>query len=409
MTVEKIFIYGFLILGSMQVFADASASCKPNGYQELLRCMTEGSADIRISEQQLKAANQLDGIARQWINPDLSADNVQRSGNKSETTASLLFNIRLGGKRSALINEARGEINKATASRDLNTAQAKLSIILRLYEISHLNGEIKIEEESVKTYSKIVGMLQRRPALTPEEQVSLSVFKMAYADNKLNVTKLKTNQERIIRELNALTGVPSEVIVANLPPPRNSWPDFKSEAQVESSPHMRFAAAELQVARSQKEKAIANSWPDLKIGPAVRIVNDGVTNDSFYGAAISIPLPVFNLNGAGRAYGQERLVEAQMSYDLAQRKVTALRDQLVKKYLETTTALKESLSNQVIEDRHEQTEKLFFKGVVPSALVIEAHRQLIQLEQKKNESTREAIEALGSIYIIDNKFSEVLL
>ncbi len=415
---DKIFLYSSFFIGGLlfppallglHASAEATASCKPNGYQELLKCMTEKSADIRISDQQLKAATQLDGVARQWINPELSAENVQRSGNKSETTASLLFNIRLGGKRSALINEAKGEIDKAAANRDLSTAQAKLNIVLRLYEISHLNSEIKIEEESVKTFSKIVGQFQRRPALSPEQQVSLSVFKMSLADHQLNLTKIKNDQEKIILDLISLTGVSREMIVSNLPPPRKNWPEVNSEIQVESSPHMRFAAGELQVARSQKEKANADSWPDLKIGPAVRMVKDGVTNESFYGAAISIPLPVFSLNGAGRAYGQERLVEAQMGYDLTQRKVTSLREQLIKKYRETVLALKESLSTQVIEDRHEQMERLFFKGVVASALVIEAHRQLIELEQKKNESTREAIEALGSLYIIDNKFSEVLL
>ena len=415
---RKLFLYSSLLIGGLLVppawlglnaSAETPSSCKPNGYQELLRCMTDKSADIRISDQQLKAATQLDGVARQWVNPELSASSVQRSGNKSETTASLLFNVRLGGKRSALINEARGEIDKAAANRDLNSAQAKLNIVLRLYEISHLNNEIKIEEESVKTFAKIVGQFQRRPALSPEQQVSLSVFKMALADHQLNLTKIKNDQEKIILELISLTGVSREAIVSNLPGPRKAWPEVNSENQVESSPHMRFAAGELKVARSQKEKANADSWPDLKVGPAVRIVNDGVNNESFYGAAISIPLPVFSLNGAGRAYGQERLVEAQMGYDLTQRKVTSLREQLIKKYRETVLALKDSLSNQVIEDRHEQMEKLFFKGVVPSSLVIEAHRQLIELEQKKNESTREAIEALGSLYIIDNKFSEVLL
>jgi hypothetical protein len=46
---------------------------------------------------------------------------------------------------------------------------------------------------------------------------------------------------------------------------------------------------------------------------------------------------------------------------------------------------------------------------VPSSLIIEAHRQLYDLESKRNESERIAVESLGQILIIDNKFSEVIL
>lgn len=414
---KKSFVNYLCILGgvfpsallSLDAFAQPSAACKPSGYQQLLKCLIEQSADIRISDQQLKATSELDGVARRWINPELSAENVQRSGNQSETTASLLFNIRLGGKRSAAINEARGEIDKAAANRDLNVAQAKLDIALRLYEISHLNGEIKIEEESVQTFSKIVGQYQKKPALSPDQQVSLSVFKMSLADHQLNLTKIRNDQEKIVQELVSSSGVPREIILGNLPGPRKNWPEIAVGNEVKASPHMRYAAGEVQIARSQKEKANAESWPDLKIGPAMRIVKNGANSDNFYGAAISIPLPVFSVNKSGRAYGQEKLVEAEMEYEFTQRKVNSLREQLIKKYRETVAVLNSSLSTQVIEDRHEQMEKLFFKGVVPSSLVIEAHRQLIDLEQKKNESIRAAIEALGSIYIIDNTFSEVPL
>jgi cobalt-zinc-cadmium efflux system outer membrane protein len=54
-------------------------------------------------------------------------------------------------------------------------------------------------------------------------------------------------------------------------------------------------------------------------------------------------------------------------------------------------------------------ERLFFKGLVSSPLVIEAHRQLIELEQKRNAFELSAIETLGLLQIIDNNFTEVSL
>ena len=86
-----------------------------------------------------------------------------------------------------------------------------------------------------------------------------------------------------------------------------------------------------------------------------------------------------------------------------------LRELLVDKYKLTVSALKSSISTKTVEENHEQIERLFFRGLVPSSLVIEAHRQLIELEQRQNEAAIEAIESLGTIRIMDNEFSEVIL
>lgn len=401
-------VIGFLLLTVAPPDAQAK-ECSPKGYEELVKCAVERSAEVQIVEQQLKAANNLEGMARQWINPELEAESVQKGSEKSETTAALLFDIRLGGKRGAAIQEAQGEVQKARAGRDLNFSQAKLELIVKLYRLSHLNHEIKIEEESVSTFTKITGQFQKKAALSPEQEVSLSVFKMAISDHQLNLVKLKSEQERLLQEITASTGLVKEVILKNLPSHKSNWPDVAGKSQIESSPHLRFAAGELQAARGQKEKADADAWPDLKIGPAVKIQKDGGVSENFYGLSLSMPLPVLSLNGAGRAYGSQKLIEAEMNHALTSRKIVGLRDQLVKKYQATVLTLKSSITDKSAEEKHERIERHFFKGLVPSSLVIEAHRQLVELEEKRNESEREAIEALGSILIIDNNFSEVIL
>ena len=67
------------------------------------------------------------------------------------------------------------------------------------------------------------------------------------------------------------------------------------------------------------------------------------------------------------------------------------------------------MDKKAIEEKHNKIERLFFNGLVSSSLVIEAHRQLFDLEEKRNETEREAVEALGQVYIIDNQFSGVIL
>lgn len=399
-----LFLFMFLFAAEAQ-----AQDCWPQSYQELVRCAVKQSSEIQIADQQLKAASHLEGTARQWLNPEFEADSVHKGSDISETTASLLFDIRLGGKRAAAINEARAQYEKTGATHDLTASQAKLDLILRLYRLSHLKGEIKIEEESVSTFTKIVNQYQRKAALSPEQEVSLSVFRMALGDHQLSLTKLKSEEEKIIQELIASTKLSKEAITKNLPARKTSWPEISYKTQPDSSPHIRFAKGELMEAKSLKEKADADAWPDLKIGPAVKVQRNGGGSENHYGLALSVPLPIFSLNGSGRSYGTQKLIEAEMNLSLSIRKVDALKAQLQKKYESTVVALKSSISAKIVEEKHERIERHFFKGLVPSSLVIEAHRQLVDFEKNKNESEREAIEALGSIYIINSEFSEVIL
>ncbi len=389
--------------------AESGTNCEATNYTEVIRCSEKSSSEIGISEQQLKATQELDGVARQWINPELDAETVSKGSEKSETSATLFFTLRLGGKRDALVGEAQSEIERARADRDLGVYQSRLEFMLSLYRLSHLKSEIHIEEESVETFSKIVKQFQKRPALSPEQDVSLSVFKMALADHQLRLTKLKADEEKLYRSLNAITGLSKSLLSKNLPPVKQVWPSVENGSPAGESPQVRAALANLKLARSQKQKAEGESWPDLKIGPSVKAVKENGESTTFVGLGLSMPLPVFNQNRAARAYSAQKILEAEMGVDQTKRKISATREELVNRYNQTIQSLKSSLSLRIVNEKHEQLERQFFKGLVPSSLVIEAHRQLFELEERRNASELEALEALGRILILDNKFGEVIL
>jgi outer membrane protein TolC len=389
--------------------AEQTRECKAVNYQELVRCAEKQSTEIQISEQQLKTAEKLEDIAGQWVNPELDADSVSKGSEKSETNATLFFTLRLGGKRNALLGEAQGEVEKAKAGRDLGVYQSRLELMLSLYRLSHLKIEIHIENESVDTFSKIVQQFQKRPALSPEQDVSLSVFKMSLADHQLRLIKLQSEEERLFLALKAVTGLSKEVIARNLPSSKQQWPSIEGNSSQGESPQVRMAIADLKLARSQKERAEGESWPDIKIGPSMKALKENGESNTLVGVALSMPLPIFTQNGGGRAYSAQRLAEAEMGAELAKRKSLASRTELVNRYSQIVQALKSSLSLTIANKSHEQLEKQFFRGLVPSSLVIEAHRQLFELGERRNASELEALEALGRVLIIDNQFSEVIL
>ncbi len=394
---------------SNRTFAADSQACEAKNYSDLVSCADKKSSGIAISLQQLKTSESFVGVAEQMLNPELEADSVYKGSDRSETNATLLFPIRLGGKRNALIGEAKSEAERGRAVAEMEIQQSRLGVMLALHRLAHLKRELSLAAESVETYSKIVSQFQKRPALSPEQDVSLSVFRIASADYQLRLTNLKADEEALYQSLMALTGITRDQLARNLPSPKNDWPAVEASIEKDASPQLRVAMADLQLARSRKDRAESEAWPDLRIGPSIKAVKENGESNTYVGFGLSIPLPVFSRNAAGQVYSAHRVAEAEMGLEQAKRKGSATRAELANRYKQTVESLKNSLSLDILSGKHERLERQFFKGLVPSALVIEAHRQLFDLEQRRNASELEALDALGRILILDNKFNEVIL
>lgn len=387
-----------------------TASCAPQSYEELVKCAEYQSLETQIIKKKIDAASELENVATQFINPDLDVESIRKDSDKSETTAKLMFNFSIGGKRSALKSEARAEKDKTMAEAELNQSLFRLELMKQLYRLSHLQNEIDIEEESHDTFNKIIGQFSKRAVLTPEQEVSVSIFKMAISDHELNLTKLKNSQQEVLSNLIRQTHLSREQILNNLPGRKNNWQSIDViRSDLKNSAYLRFAEAEFQLAKSQKDKAVAESFPDLKIGPVIKNQKDGANTENFTGVGLSMPLPIFSLNGSSRAYQSKKVLEAELTLQNETKKLEATRSQLIAKYNNLMVSLKNVPGKKMLDERHNKIERLFFGGFVSGALVIEAHRQLFDLEEKRNEAELEAIETLGLLYIMDNKFSGVTL
>lgn len=389
--------------------AESPSTCTPTTYRDLIKCAETNSTDIQVSEQELKSSLKLEEVAGQWINPDLEADHVTKGSKNSETTVSLLFTIRLGGKKSARLAEAQSEIEKAQASRDLQVHQSRLELMLAAYRLVQIKSEIHLAEETIQTFSKIINQYQNRPALSPEQKVSLSIFKMALSDHKLQMTKLKSDEEKLYQAFTAVTGIPKMAIEQSLPVRKRSWPQLETSNSIVSAPQLKQAAADLKLAKNQKQVADSEAWSDLRLGPAVRTTQDAGTSTTYVGMALAMPIPIFSRNEGSRRYQTQKVHEAELKFQQSTQKLQAIKNHLLIRYNTIVESLKNAVSVKAMNDKHEEIERQFFKGVIPSSLMIEAHRQLFDLEESLNASELEALEAYGQILILDGQFNGVIL
>ena len=400
-------LFTLLLLFCYSQMGLAQQECAPKSYIELVKCAESTALDIKLSEQQLKSAIQIENSAKQWLNPELEVERFSKGSEFSETTATLLFNLTMG-RRGADIKVAEAERKKETVNSEVNISQSRLNLMLGFYKLSQLKREIAIEDETGGTFNKIIKQFERRPALSPEQKVSLAVFKMALADHQLSLTKLKNEELEISLKLSALTGLNLKEIEKNLPARKNDWMKLSS-AEKNTSPQEKVAMAELEIAQGRKARANSESWPDLKIGPSFKETKANDSRETIAGVSLSMPLPVFSWNLSGRSLAAEKLTEAKLNLDVAKANSQSGRLVLEQRYKTHVANLESILNSKAVSDKHKEIESLFFKGVISGAIVIEAHRQLFDLEQKRNELEFGAIDALGQILILDSKFNGVIL
>jgi outer membrane protein TolC len=399
-----------LLLCAKAVFAqpEKASQCqgKASSYKELIKCAEELSPEVQKARLELERARAQVGAAGQWKNPELSLASLHGPERASETDLSLGVPIELGGKIQARTHVAESGVVKAEVALLDAQAVVRQALSLKLHRLRQLFHELEVVDESIGTFSKLVAQYASRPKLSPEQEISVSVFRMSKSDYDLKKAELNDEMSGIARFVKTNLGLSIDEVKAAIPPVPREWPTVERSFDLSRSIRVRLAYAEIKSAEAELALAQSEAWPTLTVGPAVKVQNEGGRSDSFFGINVSFPIPLFNLNGAGKEAARAGVTVASASKGFVASEQEKQRDEMVRIYQQSVAILSTTLSHQDIERRHADIERLFFKGVVPSSLVIEAHRTFTDLEKARNERELKTLEALFTIYALDGKTSE---
>lgn len=388
----------------------AEGDCgKPKNYQALLACAESRSPEIQNAKLDVEAAQKQVPAAGQWRNPEFAVETFRgkvAGETRSETDLSLGVPVELGGKISARKDVAKGEVLSAEARLFEARAKVRSELFIKLHRLRQVLHEREIVDEAVGTFSKLISQYSKRPGLSPEQQISSSVFQLSKSEYDL---KRSTNldEELALESFFKLSvGIDVNQVKTLLPPSPKKWPSFAASTNPTLSAKQRLLQAQVSSAQAEFEVAKSESWPTLRVGPSVKMVEESRTSDQLVGFNVSLPIPVFNVNGAGRAAASANVQLAESRRQFGLREQELQKEELLKVYEQSVKFLSTSLSHEEIERRHEDAEKLFMKGVVPSALVIEAHRTSFELERTRHERELKALEALLGLYAIEGTILE---
>ncbi len=389
----------------------ASQACDSfNTPKDVLECALDFHPDLVRGKGSLKQADSLGDQAAQRPNPELSARSLVGKNEGESITGheiNLAHTFELGGKRSARIDKANAEKDQISSEFLKTKEEVYISISKILYRIRQVHAEIRTIDEALDTFERIQKQFKVRPRLAPEQEVSLSVFQLAEGDYKLRKATLESEENALERSVEVAIGKEFPHSKESLlPPPQKSWPDLQVGSGEFRGSDFKVAVSELKNAQAEMEIAKGASWPDLKLGPSLQSQSQGSNQYLTYGVNLTLPLPLYQANGGGRAVAAAGLMRAEQSLELRKRELGQQRKMLFNQYQKSSKALKESVSLPDIEKKHKSVERQFERGVISSSLVIEAHRQMVDFTKSQNELELNALESLWRLKALDGSLFE---
>ena len=373
---------------------------------DALSCAESRSPEVRKAQLELEQAKAQIGAAEQWRNPELSVDSVSGSEGKSETGVNLGIPIELGGKIDARRSVAKSGATRAEAALYASKSEVRSSVLLKLHRLRQLTHEQEVIEESIDTFAKLVKQYGQRFKLSPEQEISVTVFKMSKSEYELKKSELLSERNALEAYFQTVLGLGLAELQNAVPKSPKTWPALPAPSEIANAPKLKLTGAEVERAKADLSLAGSEAWPTMVLGPSVKMQNESGKSNQLYGFNLSLPLPVFHANGKAKAAAASGLRVAETNHQLAQLELQKTREYLAKTYQQSVTVLGTAVSHEEIEKKHDNIEKLFFRGVVPSSLVIEAHRTYVELEKTRNERELKTLEALFAIYAFDGIFLE---
>lgn len=363
--------------------------------QDVLDAALSRHPEVRTAEARLRQAVAAEGTAAQRPNPELEGKATFASG-AEDSEASLLHTLELGGKRRARRELAGAE--RAVAEAGLLAAKEEVALrtVGSLYRLRQARAELRLLDETLSAFRRIQRQLRSRPRLAPEQEVSLAVFDLAQRDARLRRASLEAEEAELLAWLRPVAaGEPS------LPERRAAWPALPEAS--EGSASVLAARAAALAARGELSQARGQAWPDLKLGPSLSREKDDGGTRSTYGVGFSVPLPLFQRNAAGRKQAKLGVEAAQLSLEQLTAALKAEREAEAARYTAAVKALAEASSDEAFESTHKTVEDLAARGLIPSSLVIEAHRQLFDFTKDLHEAELAAVQALWRIHALDGR------
>lgn len=403
----RVIICTLTIVASIAAAESAVKCTNPANANDLLKCIQENHPEVVSVEKINEVSNKIADQGRAWKNPVISFESLGGSNLGSSVFDSelrLSQAIELTGQRSARSKrgKALGEAFKADGLGKIE--EITLTGVKSLFRLSQLKEEVIKIEESISKFKFIKNQYQARPRLNPEQEATLGIIQMAISEFEFRLNQANTERNELLTELITFSKLSKTDIQANLPKLIKKWPELPNSSEDLKSSLILKSKASVDLAKSELEVAKAEAWPEFTVDLIAQNKIDGSLQYQMFGAGISLPLPIFQTNQGEKSLKAVEFSKAQNIHQANLKKQEALLEILSNTYKTSVSNLNNTPSDESIEKKHKNAEKLFSQGMISGPLIVETHKQIIEYTQIRNQEELKAIEALWTLYILQGTF-----
>lgn len=399
------------LLAACNLQAQESTVCSSlKSPQDVLTCVKLRHPAVLQAQAEGEVKTAAIGTAGIRPNPEVEARVLFGAGDHDSPVLSetnFFYPIEAGGKRGARLEKARTEAAVSQTAVLENSDEAIVQTVLRLHRLRQIHAEKKTLAEVQSTYRRIVGLYRGRPLLSPEQESSLIVFQSSLEEGGLHKTELENEEERTHSALRL--SLAEEVVFspALLPATPRTWPETNAESvAAEEWAPVKRARAELKSAEASTRLAKSEAWPTMKVGPSIETDSPLGNTKTAAGFIFSTELPFTNRNQGKKAEAKREENLAHLNLRLREREAEEAARRWNREYRTNVQALQRARKGFAFAERHEKLEVLFDRGLIPTALLLEAHRQMLELQAELHKTELKAIEALWRIYALQGRAAE---
>lgn len=377
--------------------ANSSSCQKPSDKNKLFWCLVKNKPEVKLQEIDIKVHENAISEANQMPNPELEVESIDNKAGGLTSEVTLKHTFELGGKRSSREQVAVAEKGISETQHLAELEEAAREFAINIYRLRQLKTELELANENLETFRNIQRQYKKLGRMNPEQSVSVSVFEIAEQETELKREALIQEKKQILSQFQAILGKGFSLNEELLPDLKSEWPTIDVD-EIRNSTHLNLNR-EVELAVAKYGLAKSESWPNLSIGPKFGQTTGNV-NETTFGVALSMPLPILNLNGGGRAKASSELQKVELQKKLISDRLEQYKNFLLNSYISSSAIVQKSIKRANIQKRHKNLHTLLNRGVVNSALVIEMHREVFEFYEGLHEHELKAIDALWRLYAL---------
>lgn len=396
----KYFLVSVLVLFAHTAFA----ACEVASGKGVLSCALENHPNIIKSNAEGKIKSINKELSSRWLNPDFEAGlgyNREEADKRGvELDLAIMQPIEMPGKRQARINKAEAEYDFAATSVEEQKEIATVQVLTILNRLRQIDKEKRVLDETIGTFSKAIDQYKNRPVLSPEDEISLDLFRSALNNYRIERNQLQAEEKGYLSNLRTILNKDVALSRKLFYFPPKVWPKLVADS-IENSTDLQKENANIALAKADFLDAKYSNFGGLSVGPYIQTRPGDIDRVDAYGVRFSMPIPIYS-NKKPAAAGRIAVKAAEQGYEARKRELSNVFDSLKEQYTFGVASLKKfDVGN--IEGQHAKTEKLFKDGRVSNSLLIEAHRQMVDSVRAYHQYELETLQALWQVYALQRK------